>query len=180
MTKGPLYLVTERFDASRGAAWRSCVEWIDLPQLTELVSVDGTLCDHVADEIRDDDWPHLLAEDFMLHWYTDLPYLLRRCGSIEGRNMLCAFRDPERQPEPPSAPFDWVYEGCDLVDVKSGPSALTNCGGGFPLAFRGDEVTPHGLIASLDRAKEIQRALREHYPDEHHANCHVWSVFRAR
>lgn len=177
MSGGPLYLVTERFDAACGDAWRRYVAWIGLPQLTELVSLDAT---HCVNDFRDDDWPHVLNENFMLHYFTDLTYLLQRYGSIEGRNLLCVFRDPEHQPAPPAAGFEWVYEGCDLIDVTSGPSALTNCGGGFPLAFRGSELTAHGLVASLDRAKEIQRALRMHYPDEHHANCHVWSVFRAR
>ena len=64
------------------------------------------------------------------------------------------------------------------MDIYGATSALTNCGD-FSLAFSTQELTNHGLLASLERAREVQQALRQHYPLEHHANCHVWSVFRA-
>ena len=175
---GPLYIVTERFDPSRGDAWRDYVAWSTLGQLTELVSLDSCLCPTVIREIRDEDWPHIVNEDFMLEYFTNLDYLLSRCGDVAGRNLLCVFRNPDEQPTPPAGTRSFLYEGCDLVDVQGGISALTNCGG-FPLAFSNGELSSHGLLPSLERAKEVQRALREHYPKEPHADCHVWSVFRA-
>jgi len=175
---GPLFIVTERFDPRRGSDWHSYVNWSKLNQLTEVVSLDSCLCPPVVREIRDEDWPHIVNEDFMLDYFVDLDYLLRRCGGVADRNLLCVFRNPEEHATPPSGPHDFRFEGCDLVDVQGGISALTNCGG-FPLAFSNDELTSHGLLPSLGRARDVQQALKQHYPLEHHANCHVWSLFRA-
>jgi len=175
---GPLFIMTERFDARAGEAWHNYVAWSKLTQLTELVTLDSSLCEHVADEVLDDDWPHIVNEDFMLHYFLDLDYLLRRCGGAEGRNLLCVFRNPEDQPVSPAGPQDFRFLGYDLIDEWSGPSALTNCGG-FPLAFSNDELTNHGLLSSLRRAREVQQALRHHYPEEAHAMCDAWAIFRA-
>jgi hypothetical protein len=175
---GPLFIVTERFDPGRGDDWNRYIAWSKLHQLSEVVSLDSILCRYVVGEVLEEDWPHIVNEDFMLDYFTDLDYLLRRCGGVADRNLLCVFRNPETQPSPPGGPPEFRFEGYDLVDVQGGVSALTNCGG-FPLAFSNDELSSHGLLPSLERAREVQRALRQHYPREPHADCHVWCVFRA-
>jgi hypothetical protein len=63
------------------------------------------------------------------------------------------------------------------VDVRSSASALTNCGG-FPGVFANSELSSCGLLGDLDRAREVQAKLRSAYPDEPHADCDVWAVFR--
>jgi hypothetical protein len=177
LARGPLYVVTQRFGPADGDCWDRYVEWAGLPQLTELVTVDGSLCERVIDAPAPEDWPHVVQANFMLGFFTDLEHLLRRVGSVANRNVLCVFREPERHPEPPH-PAHWRFEGYDLLDRTVGPSALSNCGG-FPLAFHNRELSPNGLLPSLDRAREVQRALLHCYPDEQHADCHVWAVFRA-
>jgi len=177
-TMGPLFIVTKRFGPHDGESWQKYVAWSKLTQLSELVSLDTGLCEPVIDEIIAEDWPHIVNENFMLHLFTDLDYLLRRCGSVADRNLLCVFRNPEEHPSPPTGPHGFRFVGYDLLDVTCGPSALTNCGG-FPLAFSNAELTSHGLLPSLRRAREVQSALKKHYPLEHHADCDVWSLFRA-
>ncbi len=175
---GPLYIVTERFDSHRGSGWQRYVAWSGLTQLTEVVSLDAMLCPYVVDDIRDTDWPHIVNEDFMLSFFRDLDYLRQRVGDTRGKNLLCVFRNP---PVPPSVPMgrkNFAFEGYDLVDVHGGVSALTNCGG-FPKAFGNTELSPHGLLPSLDRAYEVQRSLQVHYSGQGHAQCHVWAIFRA-
>ena len=61
--------------------------------------------------------------------------------------------------------------------IGSGMSVLTNCGG-FPMAFRNEELSHSGLVSTLERAKEIQAALHEHYPDAEHTDCDVWALWR--
>lgn len=175
---GPLFIVTERFEAGHGKRWHDYVAWSGLHQLTELVSLDDMLCPHVVAELQAEDWQHVKNENFMLHFFTDLDYLVGRCGGVGSRNLLCAFRDPLEPPTPPAVAYDFRIEGYDLADVDGSTSALTNCGG-FPRAFSNDELTSHGLLASLDRAIDVQRALAHHYPEEHHARCSVWALFRA-
>ena len=68
--------------------------------------------------------------------------------------------------------------GYDLVDIQSSASALTNCGG-FPKAFSNGELSEKGLLRSQERARQVQAELRLQYPDDIHANCHLWAIFRA-
>jgi hypothetical protein len=176
---GPLYIVTERFSpANCGTAWKGYLQWSNLHQLTELVSLDSMLCKPVIRELVDEDWAHIVNEDFMLSYFTDVEYLVRRAGHLRDRNLLCVYRNPATHPAGPvAASFHFGFEGYDLVEVGGGPSALTNCGG-FPNAFSNEELSPHGLLPSLDRAAEVQEALRRHYPDEPHACCDLWAIFR--
>lgn len=175
---GPLFVVTERFDPSCGERWRAHVAWSGLMQLTEVVSLDPMLCPTVVHERRDDDWAHVVHEHFMLDYFTDLDWLLRRCGGAAGRNLLGVFRNPPTRPQRPAGPHAFAFEGYDLVDVTGGASVLTNCSG-FDRAFARSELTAHGLLPTLERAVEVQRALLELYPGESHSDCHVWALFRA-
>lgn len=176
---GPLYLVTERFGPGRGAEWDRYVEWSGLRHLTEVVSLDSMLCPPAISEIAPWDWPHIVNEDFMLQYFLDLDYLKRRVGEIGPRNLLCVYRNPDVDPVPAEGPEHFVFEGYDLVDVHGDVSALTNCGG-FPNAFRNEELSPHGLLPSRGRAIDVRRALQTQYPNERHAKCHVWAIFRAQ
>jgi hypothetical protein len=56
-------------------------------------------------------------------------------------------------------------------------SALTNCGG-FPDVFQNHELNRFGLIEDFDRVSEIRRQLAEHHPEEPHANCELYAVWR--
>jgi hypothetical protein len=177
VSASPLYIATERFDTGRESEWEKYLSWSGLTQLREVVSLDSILCPRVVDEILPDDWNHIVNEDFMLDYFTDLAYLIQRAGSLDGRNLLCVYKNPDTDPTPSDERFG--FEGYDLVDVMGGISALTNCGG-FPLAFKNSELNPVGLLPRLDRAHAVRAALRSHYPTEPHANCDVWTIFRAR
>jgi hypothetical protein len=70
------------------------------------------------------------------------------------------------------------FLGYDVVDVHGEVSALTNCGG-FPDVFSNSELSRKGLLTSFSRAREVQAELRRRYPDEPHADCHLWAIFRS-
>ena len=174
----PLYIVTERCDPSRGSFWDSYVAWSGLTQLTEVVTVDSLLCPYVLKEVLAEDWAHIVNEDFMLDYFHDLPYLLRRVGHLNGRNLLCVFRNPVGHVDVPRGEHGFSFEGYDLVDVRGGISALTNCGG-FPNAFSNAELSSHGLLSSLARAREVAAALPTLYPAHGHEQVNVWAIYRA-
>lgn len=174
----PRFLVNQRFHPNTRADWDSYVSWLGI-DLEEVVSLDTWLCPRVLRGVRDDDWPYLVAEEGDFDSFTDLDHLVDRVGHLRGRNLLCVYRNPPAPPPAPvSARYDFLFLGHDLVEVGGGISALTNCGG-FPDAFASDELAPHGLLASLARANQIQQVLRARYPLVPHANCDVWAIFRA-
>ncbi len=173
----PWFIATETFSPADGDAWNEYSRFAGLPQLEEVVSLDGLLCPTLLPSIRDDYWPHIVHEDFMLHYFLDFDFLMNEVASIQKKNVLCVFRNPEEPPVPPPL-CDFEFLGYDLVDVQNTNSALTNCGG-FPDVFASSELSSCGLLPGLDRAREVQCLLRSRYPEEHHANCHVWAIFRA-
>jgi hypothetical protein len=174
----PWFIATEIFNSTNGDDWSRYIEWSGLTQLDELVSLDPMLCPTVLPEIKDSYWSHIVNENFTLNFFTDLDFLLNEILNIQKRNLLCVVRNPQ-QSTPPfhagSVAFEFL--GYDLIDVKGSASALTNCGG-FPEVFVNNELSQQGLLSSHARALEVQAQLRTYYPNEHHADCHVWSIAR--
>lgn len=172
----PWYIATEKFGPEYGGKWEKYIAWSGLHQLVELVSLDGMLCPSVLPEIRDEYWPYIVNENYLLDYFTDFHFLMSQVESIESKNVLIVFREPNQAPRLAEwAPFR--FEGYDLVELDSGISALTNCGG-FPEAFSNEELNSVGLLSTFERAVEVQEKLRELFPDEHHADCDLWAIFR--
>ncbi len=175
----PWFIATERFNPTNGDDWSRYIEWSGLKQLDELVSLDPMLCPTVLPKIKDSYWSHIVNEDFTLNFFTDLDFLLNEISNIQERNLLCVVRNPQSTLPFHASSVAFEFLDYDLMDVEGSASALTNCGG-FPEVFANNELSSKGLLSSYARAFEIQTQLRTYYPNEHHANCHVWSISRAK
>jgi hypothetical protein len=173
----PLFVATERFDQS-DAHWGKYIAWSRLEQLDEVVSLDSSLCPTILPDIKTEYWNHIVNEDFMLRFFTDLDFLRAETADIHRKNLLCVFRNPPIHPSS-QIPEGFEFIGYDLLDKDSSTSALTNCGG-FPKAFSNSELSEKGLLRTHERCREVQDALRQQYPNEHHADCHLWAIFRCQ
>jgi len=71
--------------------------------------------------------------------------------------------------------FDFC--GYDLVDGLE-TSAFTNCGGFFDDAFTYEDLNSFGLIPNYQSARKIQVNLERKYPDEEHADCLLFAIWR--
>jgi len=147
-------------------------------EFSEPTSLDSSLCPTVLPDIKTEYWNHIVNEDFMLHFFTDLDYLRIETASILRKNLLCVFRNPFTHPSAAQVPEGFEFIGYDLVDKDTGMSALTNCGG-FQKAFSNGELSEKGLLRTHERARTVQGTLVREYPNEHHANCHLWAIFRS-
>ena len=174
----PWFIATEKFDPTVGDRWTKYVEWSGLTQLREVVSLDSMLCPPVLTGIKDDYWPFIVNEDYLLDFWIDLGMLRREIVDVGNRNLLCVFRDPDEHPTPGPGYEEFRFVGYDLVDRWGGASPLTNCGG-FKDVFSTDELSPQGLLTSHARAIEVRDELRRLYPEDPHADCHAWAIFRA-
>jgi hypothetical protein len=174
----PWFIATETFNSQRGETWVKYIAWSRLAQLTEVVSLDPMLCPTVLPEIKDEYWPHIVNEDFVLHFFVDLDYLLKQLSGAPACNLLCVCRNPPSPPPPYKGQVSFELLGYDLVDVEGSASALTNCGG-FPDVFEARELSSQGLLTSHDRALQVQSELRTKHLNEHHADCNVWAISRA-
>jgi hypothetical protein len=174
----PWFIATETFTARQGEAWEKYIAWSGLTQLDEVVSLDPMLCPTLLPDIKDEYWPRIVNEEFMLHFFLDLEFLLGQISDVTECNVLCVYRNPTNLPPPPTGPVKFEFLGFDLVDVEASASALTNCGG-FPDVFQNNELSSKGLLPAHTRALQIQSVLRAKFPDEPHADCDVWAIFRA-
>ena len=174
----PWFIATERFTSRGGEAWQKYVAWSRLGHLDEVVSLDPILCPTLLPEIKDEYWPYIVNEDFMLNFFVDLDFLLNQISCARERNLLCVYRNPVGPPPPYKGSLNFEFLGYDLIDVQGSASALTNCGG-FPGVFENSELSSKGLLTSHERASKVQADLRTKHPKEHHADCHVWAISRA-
>jgi hypothetical protein len=173
----PLFIATEPFDAADGEKWERYREWARIPALMELVSLDGSLCPHLPGEIVEEDWNHIVCEDYRLSYFQDLGYLLRRVQGVPRRNILGLYRNPVAHITTPPGAGDFRFLGYDLLEEATQISALSNCGG-FPEVFGNEELNRFGLVDAFERASEIRRLLVEHFPEELHADCELYAIWR--
>ena len=145
--------------------------------LIELVSLDDILCSPIVTEFVDEDWEHNVQENYRLSYFYDLEYLIRRVAGVSRRNILGLYRNPDAPIEAAPAGRDFVFMGYDLIEEMTQISALTNCGG-FPETFSNDELNKYGLIFEFARAREVRELLPVHNPDECHANCEMYAIWR--
>jgi len=172
-----LYIAVEKFDPSKGSQWRDYIVWSGLTQLDEVVSLDGMLCPVILKETKASYWHHIVNEDGMLNFLTDLDFLKQQLGSPANVNILAVLRNPTEEAVRDGLGDRFRFVGYDLLDQEQGVSALTNCGG-FPDVFANAELSTKGLLQSYSRAREVQRDLKERYPEEYHADCNIWAIFR--
>jgi hypothetical protein len=173
----PLFIATERFSPADGEKWRKYFEWAKIPQLTEIVGLDSMLCPRIATELSDEDWNHVVCEDFRLDYFLHLDYLKQRTEGISRKNILGLYRNSETHIVAPPAPERFCFVGYDLIEEQTQISALTNCGG-FPDVFQNHELNRFGLIEDFERASEVRYQLLERHSEEPHADCELYAIWR--
>lgn len=172
-----LFVAKRPFDPSVGEGWDRYVAWTGLSQLREVVSLDTMLCPTVPEELTAPDWEHNVHADYLVFFFRSLDYLLKRIMA-EGRlNILAVLRNPTAADLTGVSLPGFSFAGFDLVDVCGDVSALTNCGG-FEGVFTNAELSELGLLTDLSRAQAVQASLRLKYPEESHAECHIWAIWR--
>ena len=173
----PLFIATERFDLTDGEKWLKYFEWAKIPALKEVVSLDTCLCGHLIKDFLDEDWKHIVCEDFRLSYFKDLDYLLKRVFDVQRRNILGLYRNPAEHISVPPSNRDFNFMGYDLIEDATQISALSNCGGLFEV-FGNGELNSSGLISQFNRASEVKKLLAEKYPEEPHADCEMYAIWR--
>lgn len=71
---------------------------------------------------------------------------------------------------------NFIFCGYDLADEYE-ISALTNCGG-FDETFTYQNLNSFGLISDFAIAQKIKIELSDNNPDEEHANCLIFAIWR--
>lgn len=173
----PYFIAVEKFGPDSGQAWQEYIAWSGLIHLTEVVSLDILLCAPVVDELTAEDWSYNVQENYLTEYFHDLDYLLRRVDTQAPINILAVLLNPESDARPLWTDERFEFLGYDLIELTTGVSALTNCGG-FDQAFANEDLSPVGLLATYTDARHVQKLLKTHYPDDPHAACELWAIWR--
>ena len=171
------YTAIERFDPSLGDEWARYVAWAGLPQLRECLSLDCTHRPPELNHLTSADWEHNVQRDYCTSYFRDLDYVLQRFQHRRDEvNILAITFDPPFEVRELGLDARFTFQGYDLIDAYQ-ISAISNCVG-FDEAFQRSDVSSAALFDSYAFARQAQKRLREHYPDEHHAQCDVWAIWK--
>jgi hypothetical protein len=172
-----VFTARRRFGPEDGDRWTRYVAWSGLTQLRELVSLDTILCPAVPEQLIAADWEHNVHADYETDHFRSLPYLLERTASVSGVNVLAVLRSPSVAGLAAAALPGFVFAGFDVLDVHGDVSVLTNCAG-FDDVFAPTELSPLGLLNDLGRAEQVRSRVLAAHPDEPHARCDLWAIWR--
>lgn len=173
------FRVAERFSPLNGETWTKYVDWSGLRQLREVVGLDAMLCCSVFGPSSPTDWDHLEYGKELGNCFDDPSYLTQRVADrfdAEQHQFLAVAREVSGSDVEAVRLTGFRFMGFELIDETS-TSALTNCGG-FQEAFENSELSAYGLIELAGRAYAIRETLANLYPEEHHAQCTVWAIWR--
>jgi hypothetical protein len=172
------YTAVERFDPNNGERWVCYTRWLGRTDLKRVVTLDSLLCRTVVHVESGDDWEYVAKEDFMLDFFTDLDFVLRRVPGHRPSMVLAAIREPTAADVSGFTDPDFEFAGFDVVDTRFVASALLSSSR-IPGVFNVSELSEEsGLILSRERAYEIRDTLRRNYPDCEKAKCYVWAIWR--
>jgi len=150
-------------------------EWSKLFHLEEVVTLDCALCPSLIVDLDS-------ISEFQEQWklsnvFIDLNWVLQKVKDVKDKQILAILREPEDDCRGIDHPEGFKFYGYDLIEDDTRISALTNCGG-FDKAFSASDLSRYGLIEELRKAKDVQLRLLENYPDEAHADCTLWAIWK--
>src|ERR1044071_3659572 len=150
------YAAIERFDAENGDRWVNYLRWLGRSDLKQIVTLDSTICPPLVHPESGSDWDFVVKEEFMINFFTDLNFVLRRAKEYPRAQVVAVARNPSAQDVEAFTHQDFEFAGFDVVDPQFIASALLNAAK-FPeaLSIRELEIET-GLIGSRKRANQIR------------------------
>jgi hypothetical protein len=160
-----LFVSTRKVFQRGDEAWDAYIQWIGLPRLQQVRTVDAALNERV--------------DECGSVYCNELEIPAARAGLPEPRSSgeyyLLATKVTAASWNETFAGFDFF--GCDLSD-ETMTSSLLNCGPWTGALRRlADRLNSYGLL-SIDDALEAQKLLATAWgPEEPHALADVWAVY---
>lgn len=159
------------------SSWENYIKWSRLEQLEELVSLDGSLNDLTFEPDFENEIEEIVLEETKVtQFYKSIQYVEAKSKDLDYYNLLAVVQNPLSNKQS-QLERDFEFIGYDLIEINGDISALVNCGG-FDETFLPKEQNKFGLISDYSRAKEVEEVLRINNPNEHHADCYLYEIWR--
>jgi hypothetical protein len=172
------YTAIERFDPGNGERWVCYTRWLGRTDLKRVVTLDSLLCPPVVHVESGDDWEFVAKEDFMLDFFTDLGFVLRRVSGHRPSVVVAVIREPTAAAVSGFADPNFVFAGFDVVDTQFRASALLSSSRFPDICNVSNLSAESGLLLSRERAFAVRDKLRQRHPNQEKAKCHVWAIWR--
>ena len=163
------YTIVESFSPADGEKWDSYCKWRK-KNFERFDSIDGVLRPNLFDRLADEDWEHIVNENFMLHLITNRVHAEKKKKEIE-KGILLELRLDDHSPE------DKRFLGFDIIDGYFDISLLTNFGN--DIEFINQALGSNGLVSDLMTTESIYRKLKNEFgSDPHVEDCQIISIYK--
>lgn len=164
-----LYKIIESFSPADGDQWINYCKWRGV-NFERFDSIDNMLRPDVFDTLDDEDWNYIVKGDYMLSFFTDLDYAVKKRATCKRGNIVgIKFDDHDES--------DSGFLGYDLIDGYYSISLLTNWGGN-DLGVIDRLISPNALVLEHNQILTIQNFLHEKYGNDSHVeDCRIVSIY---
>ncbi len=164
-----LFTIIKPFSPADGEKWNNYCQWRGM-EFERFDSIDGILRPNLFEEPENEDWEHIVNENFMLHLITSLPHARHKHRQIGKGDMVgLKFEDHD------TACGEFL--GFDIIDGYCNVSLLTNFGN--DLEFINRSLATNALLTNEDTTREIHRRLEKEFSDDSHVKgCRIVSIYK--
>src|SRR5688572_14478905 len=92
------FTARRKFGPSFGIEWEKYIQWANLPQLQEVVSLDAILCPNMFAELMEEDWHYNIQEDYRISFFRDLDHVVGRMRTKLDVNIMAIVYEPPTDP----------------------------------------------------------------------------------
>jgi len=165
----PIFYKAERFFPNE-----KYEEFSKIHGRVEIVTHDCCLCRVIIDE-------HLFGDMEIESIYAgevkSIEKLLKSPLG-ESEQIIAYYKNPIENHTHHKLKDGFEFCGYDLSEEMTHISAITNCDDFFDKAIPYEKLNKFGLICEHQEALRIRELLGELYPDEEHAECEVYELWR--
>ena len=168
------------FNLSHGLeSWEKYKQWILLPQLVDLISLDYNLNEDLIAlksyciqdcEVKDNGTYTGL--------YASLEFVIDEMKNDILYNLLIVVKNPQFECNSINV-SDFEFIGYDILDSNYHYSILTNCGG-FCEIYSPTDINKFGLIDDYDKAVEINKLFNIKIISDHNEDSNLFAIWRHR
>jgi hypothetical protein len=173
---GIWYTAITKSDPSFGNEWVKYQNWAKIPQLRERISLDHTLRPKELWDLIDTDWAHNVRHNYLIAFFWDLDYLLKRFENNRDKvNILAVCFEPSFEVKDSFKDRRFEFQGYDLVEP--GDSSVISGYVRLDKAFKISDISEVGLFNTYTFAREVQKLLDQHYTQEIQ-HCDLWAIWK--
>jgi len=173
------YAARKKFGPEHGEGWTAYLEEVNLPHLTEVVSLDSGLNPSVIED-KADVYDYLYHDEDCYGYtgvFKNLEAVKEYAMDKSDYNTLALLKNPQ-EPCKDIQLDSYKFIGYSLLEYSYWICPLINSGNVELLPFNAEDLTSLGLVENYSRIKEIRQSLIESDTTSDKYDCNLWAIWR--